>query len=190
MEATAAAAAVGAPVAIKVASPDIAHKTEVGGVRLGVTATDAAAAFEAIMASARRHAPTARLDGVLVSPMISGGVECILGARIDPVFGPVVVFGLGGVFTEILKDVTFRRAPFGPAVARDMVLSLKGAPLLTGARGQPPVDLDALALTISRLSLFAAVHASTLESVEMNPLRAMPDGCVALDALIVTREEG
>ena len=150
----------GGPVAMKIVSPDIPHKTEVGGVVLGVEGAAAAeAAFERIMENAARHAPDARIDGVLISPMISGGVECILGAKIDPVFGPVVMFGLGGILTEVLRDVAFRRAPFGPDVAREMIDELKGAAVLKGARGQPPADLDALADAIAKLSLFAAANA-------------------------------
>ncbi|MBK0400258.1 acetate--CoA ligase family protein [Limibaculum sp. M0105] len=175
--------------AFKIASPDILHKTEAGGVRLGVTADDAAAAFERIMASARAHDSKARLDGVLVSPMIEGGVEMILGARIDPVFGPVVMAGLGGVFTEIFRDVSFRRAPVSADTAMEMLDELKGSALLKGARGQPAADARSLAQALSQLSIFAAAHANTLESVEMNPVRALPDGAVALDALIVTRKD-
>jgi acyl-CoA synthetase (NDP forming) len=186
-EAVEAAAQARGPVAMKIASPDILHKTEAGGVKLRVAAGDTAVAFDAIMASARAYAPGARLDGVLVSPMVQGGVECILGAKTDAVFGPVVLFGLGGVFTEVLKDVAFRRAPFGPETARGMIDELRGAALLKGARGQPHADLDALAGVISRLSLFAAAHGSAIVSVEMNPLRAMPNGCLALDALIVRK---
>ncbi len=174
------------PVAMKIVSADIQHKTEVGGVLLGVDGAEAAeAAFETIMQNAAHAAPDARIDGVLISPMILGGVECILGAKIDPVFGPVVMFGLGGILTEVLKDVAFRRAPFGSAVAREMIEELKGAAVLKGARGKPPADLDALAEAISNLSLFAAVNADRLESVEMNPILALPDRCLALDALIV-----
>jgi hypothetical protein len=173
---------------MKIASPDILHKTEAGGVKLGVPPDQAGAAFDDIMASARAYLAPARLDGVLVSPMVSGGVECILGAKTDPVFGPVVVFGLGGVFTEVLRDVSFRRAPFGPETARAMIDELKGSALLKGARGRPPADLDALADTISRLSLFAAAHGAGIESVEMNPLLARPEGPIALDALIVRKE--
>ena len=133
-----AASRMGGPVAMKIVSPDIQHKTEVGGVVLGVEGAEAAeAAFARIMENAGRHAPDAKIDGVLISPMISGGVECILGAKIDPVFGPVVMFGLGGILTEVLKDVAFRRAPFGPDVAREMIDELKGAAVLKGARGQP-----------------------------------------------------
>ena len=179
----------GDSVAIKIASPDILHKTEVGGVALGIVGADAArAAFDAMMTSARTALPDARIDGALISPMVGGGVECILGAKVDPIFGPVVLFGLGGVFTEVMKDVAFRRAPFGVETAREMIGQLKGVEILKGARGQPPADLDALATAISQMSLFAAAHADHIESVEMNPLRARADGCIALDALIVRRE--
>jgi acyl-CoA synthetase (NDP forming) len=181
-----AASRMGGPVAMKIVSPDIQHKTEVGGVMLGVEGVEAVeSAFVRIMENAGRHAPDAKIHGVLISPMIAGGVECILGARIDPVFGPVVMFGLGGILTEVLKDVAFRRAPFGPDVAREMIDELKGAAVLKGARGRPPADLDALADAIAKLSLFAAANADTLESVEMNPILALPDRCLALDALIV-----
>jgi acyl-CoA synthetase (NDP forming) len=98
-----------------------------------------------------------------------------------------VVFGLGGVFTEVLKDVSFRRAPFGVETARGMIEELKGVALLKGARGQSPADLDALVTAISRLSVFASAHGDAIDSVEMNPLRALPDGCLALDALIVKK---
>ncbi len=186
-EAADAALKAGVPVAMKIASPDIMHKTEAGGVMLGVKAADAAAAFERIKSNAAQYDPKARIDGVLVSPMIEGGIECILGAKIDPVFGPVIVFGLGGIYTEVLKDVAFRRAPFGVDTAREMIDELKGAAILNGARGQAPANREALAEAISKLSLFAAANADSLESVEMNPLRALPDRCLALDALIVKR---
>jgi acyl-CoA synthetase (NDP forming) len=186
-EAVLAAQEAGGPVAMKIASPDILHKTEAGGVMLDIAAGSAAAAYDTIVTNARAYAPRVRIDGVLISRMVTGGVECILGARTDPVFGPVVLFGLGGVFTEVLKDVSFRRAPFAEATAREMIEELKGLPLLKGARGEPAVDLDALAEAISRLSLFATVHGGAIDSVEMNPLRAMPDGCLALDALIVRK---
>lgn len=187
-EAAEAASRMNRAVAMKIASPDILHKTEIGGVILGVKGPEAAAAaFDEIQSNAARHAPHARIDGVLLSPMVNGGTECILGAKIDPVFGPVIVFGLGGIYTEVLKDVAFRRAPFGIETALEMIAELKGAAILTGARGQAAADLSALANAISALSLFAAANANTLESAEMNPLRALPDGCVALDALIVKR---
>lgn len=182
-----AARALGGPVALKIASPDIMHKTEAGGVALNVAPGGVAAAYNLMLDRVAAQAPDARIDGVLVSPMIEGGVECILGARTDPVFGPMIMFGLGGVFTEVLKDVSFRRAPVGLAAARAMIEELKGAPLLKGVRGSPPADLDALSSAISALSRFAAANAETIENVELNPVRALPDRAIALDALIVKR---
>lgn len=187
-EAAAAADKAGGPVAMKIASPDILHKTDVGGVKLGVDGGDAvSAAFDEIVKNSKAAKPDAKIDGVLISPMASDGVDCILGVKIDPVFGPVVMFGLGGVFTEVLKDVSFRRAPVSPETARGMVDELKGSALLKGARGAEPSDLDAVCDAISKLSVFAAAHADTIESIEINPLRALPKGCIGLDALIVKR---
>ena len=154
----------------------------------GVMPDGAIAAFERLIANAKAYNAASQIDGVMVSPMIEGGVEMILGARIDPVFGPVVLAGLGGVFTEVLKDVSFRAAPIDPDTAMEMLEELKGVALLKGARGEPPADMASLAEAISNLSIFAAAHADALDSVEMNPVRALPDGCVALDALIVKKE--
>ncbi|MEM7422481.1 MAG: acetate--CoA ligase family protein [Pseudomonadota bacterium] len=184
---TAAVADLGRSAALKIASPDILHKSEAGGVALNVEAPEALAVFQKLVASARDYAPEARIDGVLVSPMVDGGVEIILGAKYDPVFGPVVMAGLGGVFTEIFGDVSFRRAPVGVDVAYEMLEELRGAAVLKGARGSDPTDIASLAAALSRLSVFAAAHGDAIESVEMNPVRAMPDGVLALDALIVKR---
>ncbi|MEM6358028.1 MAG: acetate--CoA ligase family protein, partial [Pseudomonadota bacterium] len=184
-----AAARIGGRLAMKIQSPDIPHKTEAGGVALNVSVEDASVTFGRLMNAARAYAPGARLDGVMVSPMVPDGVDCILGAKIDPVFGPVVVFGLGGIFTEILGDVAFRRAPFDAATAREMIGALKGRALLEGARGAEPVDILALSNTIARFSGLAAALGDRVESLEINPLRALPDRCVALDALIVKKEE-
>ena len=179
----------GVPVAMKISSPDILHKTEIGGVILGVVGSaEVKSAFSRLLENGRRNAPEACIEGVLVSPMVQGGVECILGAKTDPVFGPVVLFGLGGIFTEVLDDVAIRRAPFDEKTAMAMIAGLKGKGLLEGKRGKPAADLHALASTISSMSLFAAANAKTLKSVELNPLVALPKGCVALDALIVPAE--
>ncbi|MGF1649348.1 MAG: acetate--CoA ligase family protein [Hyphomicrobiaceae bacterium] len=179
---------IGAPVALKIASPDIAHKTDVGGIALGIVGADAArAAAHAIIARVRSKLPDARIDGVLVAPMVGDGVDCILGAKIDPVFGPVVLFGLGGIFAEVMQDVAMRHAPVDLATAREMILELKGAALLQGARGTAACDLDALGDAISRFSVFAAAYADAIESAEINPLRAFPAGCCGLDALIIKR---
>ena len=184
-EAHAAVEALHGPAAMKIASPDILHKTEAGGVALHVTEDLAAQTYNQLTANATHYDADAHIDGVLVSPMVNGGVEMILGAKVDPVFGPVVMAGLGGVFTEIFEDVAFRRAPCDEQTAREMIEELHGLPMLKGARGNPPSDIDTLAAAVTSLSVFAAAHAHEIESVEMNPVRAMHDGVLALDALIV-----
>jgi acyl-CoA synthetase (NDP forming) len=186
--AVAAAANDGGPVALKIASADILHKTEVGGVELGVSGdADVSASFERIMANAAKGAPNANIDGVIVSPMVADGIDCILGSKLDPVFGPIVMFGLGGIFTEIMGDVSLRRAPISEATALEMIDELKGRALFEGARGAKPIDKTMIAKAISQLSVFAAAHADTAESIEMNPLRVLDDRCIALDALIVKK---
>jgi len=188
--AVSAATELGFPVALKIASADILHKTEAGGVELGLaTADDVAQAFAAVTGRARLARPDARIEGVLVSHMVTGGVETILGVQDDPTFGPVVMFGLGGIFVEMLKDVAFRVAPFEEDEAHRMMREVKGFPLLDGARGRPRCDLDALAAALSALSRFAAAHAGHLQSAELNPVVVLPEGrgLVALDALIVTK---
>jgi acyl-CoA synthetase (NDP forming) len=182
-----AAGAFGYPVVLKIVSPDILHKTEIGGVLLGI-ADDSAVrrGYATLVDRTREKAPAARIDGVLVARQLSGGVECILGIKHDPVFGPIAVFGLGGVFVEVLHDVVLRRCPFGEDVARDMILSIRSAPLLLGARGRPPVDVAALATMMSRLSMFAAAAGPRLVSIDLNPVFAMPEGqgAFAADAVI------
>ncbi|MGY6270748.1 acetate--CoA ligase family protein [Achromobacter denitrificans] len=180
----------GATVVLKVVSPDITHKSDVGGVKLGVRGEDnLRRAYADIMASVRQHRPDARIDGVLVAPMAPKGVECIAGVHCDPVFGPVVMFGLGGVFVEVLKDVSFRLAPFGRDEAMAMIREIKGYALLQGARGAPPCDIGALADALAALSRFAHARRADFDSVEINPLLALPEGqgAVALDAVVIRR---
>ena len=187
-DAVAAAAEFGGRVVLKIVSPDIQHKSEVGGVRVGLEVAEAVAqAHDEILAAARGHAPDARIDGVMVAPMLSGGVECILGTSTDPVFGPVVAFGLGGIFVEVLRDVTFRVAPFGIDEGRRMIREVQGYAMLEGVRGQAGADLEALAQALARLSVFAAENQETVESIDLNPVLARPDGIVALDALVVPK---
>ena len=186
-DAVAAAERFGFPVVLKILSPDIVHKSEIGGVLLDVA--DAASVrdgFALLLQRARQAAPTARIEGVLVAKQLKGGVECILGIHRDPVFGPVAMFGLGGIFVEILKDVVFRRCPFGEDVAEDMIRSIKGAPLLLGARGRKPADVKALAAMLARLSVFAAQAGPKLQGIDLNPVFAMPEGegAFAVDAVI------
>jgi len=186
-QAVAAAEGFGYPVVLKILSPDILHKSEVGGVLLDVA--DAAAVrdgFATVMDRAERAVPAARLEGVLVAKQLRGGVECILGIHRDPVFGPMAMFGLGGIFVEVLRDVVFRRCPFGEDVAERMIRSIKGAPLLLGARGRKPADVQALARMLARLSVFAHQAGPGLASIDLNPVFAMPDGegAFAADAVI------
>ena len=184
--AAAIAAAIGGPCALKILSPDILHKTEIGGVLLNVEG-DAAAADGArtLLRRAAEHAPEARIDGVLVSEMVSGGVETVLGAVHDPVFGPAVMFGLGGVFVEVLEDVSFRLAPFGIDEGHRMIDDIRGRAALDGVRGAPAADLDALAGALARLSVFAAANAGRIASIDVNPFIALHEGGVAVDASIV-----
>jgi succinyl-CoA synthetase beta subunit len=178
-----------AKVAMKIVSPDILHKTEIGGVILNVPDEQAAgAAYETLLARAQAAAPQARITGVLIAPMAGEGVETIIGVARDPVFGPVVMFGIGGVLVELMKDVTFRLAPFDKNIAHEMICEIKGFPLLQGFRGAPPADIDALAAALAALSHFAAANANWVESIDLNPflVRPAPQGAVALDAAIVT----
>ncbi len=186
-EAVAAAEHLGFPVVLKILSPDLVHKSDIGGVLLDLA--DAAAVrdgFGVLMARARRAAPAARLEGVLVARQLRGGVECILGIHRDPVFGPIAMFGLGGVFVEVLRDVVFRRCPFGVKTAETMIRSVRGAPLLLGARGRKPADVPALAEMLARLSVFATQAGDRLRSVDLNPVFAMPpgEGAFAADAVV------
>ena len=185
--AVAAAEAIGYPVVLKILSPDILHKSEIGGVLLDVG--DAAAVrdgFATLLQRAAQAAPDARIEGVLVAKQLRGGVECILGIHRDPVFGPVAMFGLGGIFVEVMRDVVFRRCPFDVATAEGMIRSIKAAPLLLGARGRPAADVGALAEMLSRLSVFAAQAGPGLASVDLNPVLAMPagQGAFSVDAVI------
>lgn len=187
-EAVQASTAMGFPVVLKVVSPDLPHKTEVGGVALGLdSAESVASAYDAMLARVRGAAPAARIDGVLVSPMVRGGTEMILGAKRDPVFGPVVLVGLGGIFAEVIQDVAVRPAPVDEAEAMEMLRGLKAFAVLDGARGRPKADLAAAASAVAVLSRFAAQHAADIAEIDINPLlvRAAGEGAVALDALIV-----
>ncbi len=170
---------------LKILSADIAHKSEAGGVALGLRNTDEVqGAYDAIMARVAKRAPDARIEGMLVARMVAGA-ETVIGVRRDAVFGPVVMFGLGGVYVEMLKDVTVRLAPVDRADALEMIRAIKGFPLLAGARGRPATDLDALADALVALSRFAAAHPE-VASAEINPFIALPQGGLAVDALVLT----
>ncbi len=178
-EAVAAAREIGFPVVLKILSPDILHKTEIGGVLLGVAdEAGVSAGFAALIERARDGAPAARLDGVLVARQLTGGVECLLGIHRDPVFGPIAAFGLGGILVEVLDDIALRRCPFGEGVALEMIRSICGFRLLQGTRGRPAVDLGALAGMLSRLSVFADQAGPRLRAIDLNPVIRDAAGCV------------
>ena len=185
-QAAAAAEALGLPVAMKINARGLAHKSDIGGVLLDVgTAEDVRRGYETLTT----RVDVADVDGVLVSPMVTGTVETILGTQRDPLFGPVVMFGLGGVFTEVLRDVAFRLAPIGTDEAQRMIREIKGAEVLTGMRGRSAADIDALAQAIARLSVLAAAHTDEIESIDVNPFLVRPagQGAVAVDAFVVPR---
>jgi acyl-CoA synthetase (NDP forming) len=189
--AVAAARAIGAPVALKVQSPSILHKTEAGAVALNVEGPDAvAAAYDHILASAKAHAPDAHVQGVLVQPMAPKGREVILGINCDPHFGPMLMLGLGGIHVEILKDVAFAPVPMRHPEAVALIGRLKGAALLDAHRGAPAADKAALADLIVALSQFAADHAEVIAEIDLNPVivHEAGNGATIADALIVTRK--
>ncbi|MDB5656306.1 MAG: hypothetical protein JWQ94_3919 [Tardiphaga sp.] len=185
-----AASSVGFPLALKIQSRDIPHKSEVGGVRVNIASpAQAAEAYDALLESARQHRPDAVVQGVLVSPMAAKGVEIIVGTMRDATFGPVVMVGLGGITTELFRDVVYRPAPVGPEEAGLMLGELKAAPLLNGFRGAAPADVAALAALIARVSQLAAAFAGDIAEIELNPVlvHAAGDGVTIVDALVVRR---
>jgi acyl-CoA synthetase (NDP forming) len=187
-EAAAAARELGGRVALKIVSPDILHKTDVGGVLLGVEGEEAVReSFGALTSRVAAQRPDATIEGVLVAEMVDDGVDAVVGIAQDPTFGPAVMVGLGGVLVEVLDDVAFRLAPFTVEEAHRMIAEIKGAKLFAAFRGRPAADVDALAALLSRMSIFAAAQAEALSSVDLNPVRVLPkgQGVVVLDAVVV-----
>lgn len=187
-EAQAQAEAAGYPVVLKVVSPDIAHKSDVGGVKLNLKDGAAvAAAYDEIVANSKKAVANARIAGVAVQHMAPQGTEVIVGMTTDPQFGPVLMFGLGGIMVEVLKDVSFRLVPLAEKDADQMINEIKGRPVLEGVRGQPASDLKALRNTILKVSEFVEKYPEVRE-LDLNPVFAYPDGAVAVDARIVIAE--
>jgi acyl-CoA synthetase (NDP forming) len=185
-----AADALGYPVVLKVEAEGLAHKSEAGGVRVGLADGDTvAAAYDAMLADVRRKVPAARVRGVLVQAQARGVAELLVGAARDPRFGPVVSCGLGGIFVEVFEDVAVRLAPVDEAEAREMLASLRAYPVLVGARGRPRADLEAAARAVAAVSRAACDLGDALDSVEVNPLivGAEGEGAVAVDALVIAR---
>jgi acyl-CoA synthetase (NDP forming) len=179
---------IGQPLVMKILSQDIQHKSDIGGVELNIEGADAArSAFKRLLQAAKTNAPKACVDGVLLAPLVSGGTELILGTKLDPIFGPVVMVGLGGVFAEIFGDTALRAAPVSPEEAEEMLRGLKAFPLLDGARGRPRADIKATAAVISTLSYFALAHANEVAEIDINPLlvKTAGQGVIILDALLI-----
>jgi acyl-CoA synthetase (NDP forming) len=184
-----AAASLGYPVVLKVESPDLPHKTEAGVIRLNLRdADEVRAGYQAVMANASAVSPPPRINGVLVQPMVPQGIEMVVGARIDPLFGPLIVVGFGGILVELLQDTALAPAPVTPADALALLQQLKGERLLRGFRGMPGVELDKLADVISRVSRFAADHRDVISELDVNPLICAGGRITAVDALIVPAE--
>ncbi len=183
--AIAAAKKIGFPLVMKIASPDIAHKSDVGGVRLGLSnATQAGKAYSDIISSVKEKEPGAKIDGVTVQAMAKPGVEVIIGMNKDPQFGPVIMFGLGGILVEIIKDVSFRLVPLERQDASEMIQEIKGYTLLKGVRAQPPVNITALEDLILKVSDLTTKNPQ-IKELDLNPVIASPEGIVAVDARIV-----
>ncbi len=184
-EAVSIARELGFPVVLKIASPDVVHKTDAGGVKLNLkTSAQVAKAYEDIMRSVKEKHPLAKVQGVSVQKMAKPGVEVIIGMSKDAQFGPVIMFGLGGVWVEVLKDVSFRIVPLEARDAHEMVQEIKGRPLLEGYRGQEAVDVANLEKMILKVSGFVEQHPEVKE-LDLNPVVAYKDGAVAVDARVV-----
>ncbi|MFC1964591.1 acetate--CoA ligase family protein [Chloroflexota bacterium] len=187
-EAIAISKQLGFPVVLKVASPDIVHKNDAGGVKLGLnTPEQAGKAHDEILRDVSQKHPGVKVQGVSVQRMVRPGVEVIIGMSKDSQFGPVLMFGLGGVWVEILKDVSFRISPLAKKDAEEMIKEIKGYPLLTGYRGQEPVDVSELEDYLLKVSHFVEQNPAVKE-LDLNPVVAYSDGAVAVDARVVLED--
>jgi acyl-CoA synthetase (NDP forming) len=178
----------GFPVVLKIASPDIVHKSDAGGVRLGLkTAKQVGKAYDDIMQAIRQKYPQARLHGVAVQKMARPGVEVIIGMSKDAQFGPVLMFGLGGILVEVLKDVSFRIVPLSRRDATEMLREIKGYPLLEGYRGREAVDISYLEELLLKVSSFVE-QTPEIRELDLNPIFAYGDGAIAVDARVILEE--
>ncbi len=179
-EAYAIASQIGTPVAMKISSPDISHKSDVGGVELNIAASDAKATYDKIISRIMKALPDARIEGILVQQMAPPGHEVIVGLKKDAQFGHALMFGLGGIFVEVYKDVSFRVTPIGIKEALDMISEIKGYPILKGIRGRKPADIDAIARVLVSVSEIA--QKENIIELDINPLIAGENGAIAVDA--------
>ncbi|MGA2159621.1 MAG: acetate--CoA ligase family protein [Dehalococcoidia bacterium] len=184
-EAVELAAKMGFPVVMKIVSPDISHKSDVGGVKLGIqNATQAGKAYSEILANVTKHDRKAKIVGVTVQKMARQGLEIIIGMTKDAQFGPVIMFGLGGILVEVLKDVSFRIVPLEKRDAAEMITEIKGFPVLKGFRGQEPADIPFLENLILKVSDFVEKNPE-IKELDLNPVFAYKDGAMAVDARII-----
>jgi acyl-CoA synthetase (NDP forming) len=184
-EAVAISKEMGFPVVLKISSPDVVHKSDSGGVKLGLAnAAQVGKAYSEIVSSIKKTYPEAQIEGVSVQRMAPPGVEVIVGMSKDPQFGPVLMFGLGGILVEVLKDVSFRIVPVTERDAREMIEEIKGYPVLQGYRGQKPASIPALEQLIVKVSQFVEKNPQ-IKELDLNPIFAYPDKAVAVDARII-----
>ncbi len=187
-QAVEAANRIGYPVVMKVVSADISHKTDVGGVRTGIMdAKGAGVVYDGMMHQIHRYMPGARIEGVLVQKMLKGGREIIIGMNRDPQFGPMIMFGLGGISVEVLKDVTFRIAPLTEKDVDEMIKEIRAYPMLLGIRGEKPSDIDAIKESLLRFSKLCTDFPEIVE-IDINPMLVFEDGCVAVDIRLTLEE--
>jgi acetyltransferase len=192
-EAVRLAGEIGFPVVLKIDSPDILHKSEAGAIRLGVNSQEEVIRFyDEIIENTETHNPNARINGVLVQEMIRDGTEVMIGVSQDPQFGPTIAFGLGGIFVEVLKDISLRVAPLSSADAEQMVKEIKGYPILTGVRGKRRSDIKAIVDVLLRISKLAKDWEDTISEIDINPLIVFDEGhgVKAADALVVLKKSG
>jgi acyl-CoA synthetase (NDP forming) len=188
-EALALSEEIGFPVVLKVASPDITHKTDAGGVKVGLkNRAEVRRAYAEIVASARQKFPHAKIDGVSVQGMARPGIEIIIGMFQDPQFGPVIMFGLGGIFVEVLKDVAFRIIPIIPRDAAEMIKEIKGYSVLNGYRGHEPAHIPSLEDILLKVSDFVE-KTPGIKEIDLNPIFAYKDSALAVDARIVLEDK-
>ena len=180
---------IGFPVVLKIVSPDVVHKTDAGGVKIDLgNVTEVRKAYNEILTSVRKQYPHAVIHGISVQKMARPGIEVIIGTSQDPQFGPVILFGLGGLFVEVLRDVSFRIVPVGRRDAIEMIEEIKGYPLLKGYRGKEPVNLSVLVDMILKVSDLVRRN-ETIKELELNPVFAYKQGALAVDARILLKAE-
>jgi len=184
-EAVALSKEIGFPVALKIVSPDVLHKTDAGGVELSLNSEEeVGAAYDKIVSSIKKHEPNANIQGVSVQQMARPGTEVIIGMSKDPQFGPVLMFGLGGILVEVLKDVSFRIVPLTRRDAREMIKEIKGYPILEGYRGQEPANIEVLEEILLKVSDLVE-NRPEIKELDINPILAYSDGALAVDARVI-----